>query len=226
MQQINKLIAEFIATFTLIFLGAGSVCINALTGGQVGLTGIALAHGFAILMMVYAVGHISGAHINPAVTFAMMLTRRISGPLGLAYIVSQLAGAVVAAALLKNIFPEYAISMPYLGNPAVTTLIPTFGAGMAMMVEFVLTFLLVFVVFGTAVDERAPKSLAGVAIGLTIAADIFLGGPLTGAAMNPARAFGPAFVTHQWTQQAIYWVGPMMGAAAAALLYHTRLLKR
>lgn len=222
----QKLLAEFIATFTLIFIGAGSVCANALSGGQSGLVGIALAHGAAIIVMVYATAHISGAHINPAVTFGMMLTGRIKAGTGLAYMASQLLGSLVAAGLLKSIFPEFVHAAPFLGNPELTTAIPTFGLGMGILTEFVLTFLLVFVIFGVAVDERGSKPAMGIAIGLTIMLDILVGGPLTGGAMNPARAFGTAFFTGRWAAQAVYWVGPMAGGAVAALLYEHRFLNR
>jgi MIP family channel proteins len=220
-----KLFAEGIATFTLVFIGAGAICANALTDGALGLTGIALAHGLAILVMVYATAHISGAHINPAVTIAMITTRNIDGKTGALYIVSQLAGGVVAALTLSCLYPDFVSAAPFLGNPemnpALTHLTPVCG----MFVEAILTFLLVFVIFGVAVDNRGIKPALGLAIGLTVTLDILMGGPITGAAMNPARAFGTALMTGRWADHAVYWVGPIVGGIAAGWTYTKCYLK-
>lgn len=221
-----KYLAEFVATFALVLIGAGSVCANALTGGALGVTGIALAHGFAIMVMVYATAHISGAHINPAVTFAMMVTKRINPGAGCGYIFSQLLGSVSAALMLKWIYPGFVAAAPYLGNTELAAALPHLTIGSAILLELVMTFFLVFVIYAVAVDNRAPKSIAGLAIGLTVALDVLFGGPLTGAALNPARAFGPALITVRWIGHTAYWAGPILGAVLAATLYENIFLKK
>ncbi|MFA7248760.1 MAG: MIP/aquaporin family protein [Dehalococcoidia bacterium] len=215
MFDLKKLIAEAVGTFTLIFAGCGSVMLFT-ANDRVTLVGVALAHGLAIGLMASALGAVSGAHFNPAVTIGMWVTRRIETLAGAGYIAAQLIGAGLAAAALATLFPEGLRSAATLGTP-------TLGAGMdfarGVGLEAILTFFLVTVIFGTAVDARAPK-LGGLAIGLTITMDILIGGPLTGAAMNPARAFGPALLTGHWTDHLVYWIGPIVGAVAASLLYH------
>jgi aquaporin TIP len=222
--------AEFVGTFTLIFVGAGSIL--ALTTlflpaiksaesqgfyGGLTLIAVAFAHGLAIAVMVSAVGHISGGHFNPAVTMGFVVTRRIAAELALVYWSMQLAGATAAAALLRWFFSERARRLTNLGAPEV-------GGGVnhwqALVIEGILTFFLVWVVFATAVDPGGTfKSIAGLAIGLTITLDILMGGPLTGAAMNPARAFGPELVARHWTDAWVWYVGPLAGGAVAALAY-------
>ena len=216
----QKLLAEAIATFALVFIGAGSVIVNTIFGGA-GLVGIALAHGFILMVMIYAIGHISGGHINPAVTVGMMVTRKIGLGLGGLYIVAQIIGAAVAGFLLAGIFP---------GAPAelalgATQLAATVTVETAIIVEAVLTFFLVFVIFGVAVDNRGPKGFAGLAIGLTLALGILFGGPLTGAALNPARFMGPALTAQFWTNLEVYWIGPIIGGIVAALLYRYGFLR-
>ncbi|RLT44276.1 MAG: aquaporin [Chloroflexi bacterium] len=211
----RKLVAEAVGTFTLIFAGCGSVML--FTGNdRVTLVGVALAHGLAIAIMISALGAISGGHFNPAVTIGIWVTRRIDTMLAVGYIVAQLAGAAIAAAALSMLYPEGLRSAATLGTPGL-------GAGIdfarGVGIEAVLTFFLVTAIFGTAVDSRAPK-LGGLAIGLTITMDILAGGPLTGAAMNPARAFGPALLTGHWDDHLVYWIGPIVGAVIASLLYH------
>ncbi len=215
MMDPRKLVAEAVGTFTLIFAGCGSVML--FTGNdRVTLVGVALAHGLAIAIMISALGAISGGHFNPAVTIGIWVTRRIDTMLAVGYIVAQLAGAAIAAAALSMLYPEGLRSAATLGTPGL-------GAGIdfarGVGIEAVLTFFLVTAIFGTAVDSRAPK-LGGLAIGLTITMDILAGGPLTGAAMNPARAFGPALLTGHWDDHLVYWIGPIVGAVIASLLYH------
>lgn len=217
----KQYLAEFIATFTLIFIGAGSVVVNAFGGGGLGLVGIALAHGLAIALGVAAIGHISGAHINPAVTIALMSTKRMSVSRGAGYIVAQLLGAVLGAWLLVNIYPSGAVDAAGLGTPKLSGGM-TFGSG--MLLEGILTFFLILSVFGSAVDSRGPKGLAPYVIGLTVAMDVLLGGPFTGAALNPARAFGPALVSGHWANHAIFWIGPIVGAVLGAQVYERWLL--
>ncbi len=204
-------IAELIGTFALIFIGVGSIMFSQSSG----LVGVALAHGLTIAIMASAVGHISGAHFNPAVTFAFLVTRRIVPRLAVVYWLAQLAGAVLGALALRATFPSEA----NLDN-GVPVLNATIGTGSGIVLEAILTFFLVWVIFATAVDPGgAFKSIAGLAIGLTITIDILAGGPLTGAAMNPARALGPELVQNVWDDFWVYLVGPALGAAVAALAY-------
>jgi aquaporin Z len=210
--------AEFVGTFALIFVGAGSIA-YART-----LTDIGLAHGLVIAVMVSAVGHISGGHFNPAVTLGFVLTRRMAMPLAIIYWITQAVAAIAGAALLNFVLPSAASDSIELGAPRLGQDITS---GHAVVVEAVLTFFLVWVVFATAADPRGTfKSIAGLAIGLTITMDILAGGPLTGAAMNPARAFGPDLVQNVWSDWWIWWVGPVVGGSAAALLYEWFYLRR
>jgi aquaporin Z len=200
--------AEFVGAFTLIFIGGGA---GIVAGND--LVAVALANGLAIGIMVSNLGHISGGHFNPAVTLGFVATRRITLRLALAYWVAQFGGAVVAAAILRWLFHKPAIlaAVPHA---------PTIGAGRGLVVEIILTMLLVGTIFATAVDPRgAFKSLAGLPIGLMISIDVLMGGPLTGAAMNPARAFGPQLLSNFWGEGWIYYVGPAIGGVAAALIY-------
>ncbi|HEY3246955.1 MAG TPA: MIP/aquaporin family protein [bacterium] len=217
----KALLAEAVGTFTLIFIGAGSILADHLTAGKVGLTGIALAHGLAIGTMVLALGASSGGHFNPAVTLGFLMSGRLATARALAYMAAQLIGASIAALLLTVSFPEATRTAVHLGTPALATGVTP---GVGIVLEAVLTFLLVFVIFGTAVDPRGPRMVAGLAIGLVITMDILAGGVLTGAAMNPARAFGPALVSNFWDNHYVYWIGPFVGAGVAALVYQRGLL--
>jgi len=209
-------VAEFVGTFALIFIGVGSIAMDHLTAGKVGITGIALAHGLTIAAMASATAAVSGGHLNPAVTFAAWLARQTGTANALGYGISQCLGAIAAAALLHVVMPGSVLSAVDVGTPA-----PGGGinGGQALVIEAVLTFFLVFVIFGTAFDSRAPK-VGALFIGLAVTLDIFMGGPLTGAAMNPARWLGPALAGGGGLGNAwIYWLGPLLGAAAAALVY-------
>ncbi len=218
----RALIGEFVGTFALIFIGAGSIITDSLTQGKVGLLGIAAAHGLVLSVMVSAVGHISGAHFNPAVTFAFLLARKITAPLAGLYLVTQLVAAVVGGLLLRAIFSSEVWQPVHLGTPGLGEGTP-FGTG--VLLEAVLTFFLVFAVFGIAVDPRGPfKGIAGFGIGLVLAFDILVGGPLTGGSMNPARTFGPALASGFWDNHLVYWLGPLLGAAVAGPLYGYVLL--
>jgi aquaporin TIP len=213
--------AEFVGTFALIFVGAGAVLAAGPSAGAGNLE-IALAHGLVIAVMVSALAHISGGHFNPAVTLGMLLTRRLSVVLGLVYWFVQLGGAVLAALLLKWIFPSD--QQATLGAPALG---PGIEVGAGLVVEAILTFFLVWVVFATMVDPRGSyAAIAGLAVGLVIAFDILMGGPLTGAMMNPARAFGPEVVANDWDDFWIWYVGPLAGGAIAALLYDEVYMRR
>jgi MIP family channel proteins len=218
----RRALAEFIGTFTLIFIGVGSI-VAAHQIHDPSLIGVALAHGLAIGIMVSALGHISGGHFNPAVTLGFLVTRRIKPPLGVAYWVAQLAGAALAALLVRNLLPRAATEVVHLGVPAIGNGV---DAGSGFGLEAILTFFLGWVVFATAVDERgAFKAIAGLGIGLTITIDILFGGPYTGAAMNPARAFGPQLVGNHWENAWIWYAGPALGAVAAALAYELLYLR-
>src|SRR3954469_15542183 len=229
---IRRGFAEFVGTFTLVFIGAGSIltltaALNfARFPGPVGplftLVAIAFAHGLAIAVMVSAVGHISGGHFNPAVTLGFLITRRLAPMLALVYWILQFAAAAAAALLLRWIYDATTRNAAHLGAPTLANV--STWAGVA--VEGVLTFFLVWVVFATAADPGGTfKSIAGLAIGLTITLDISMGGPLTGAAMNPARAFGPELVQRDWTNAWIWYAGPVVGAALAALGYEFLYLR-
>ncbi len=211
--------AEFVGTFTLVFVGAGSII--AVHGGD--LTAIALAHGLAIGVMASAVGHISGGHFNPAVTLGFLVTRRIEPRLAATYWFAQITAAVIAAFLLTALLPEPAVDSVNLGVPALGTGISP-GAG--LVIEVILTFFLVWVIFATAADPRgAFASISGLAIGFTITLDIFIGGPYTGAAMNPARALGPQLVQNIWSDCWVWYLGPAIGAVLAALVYDRLYLR-
>jgi MIP family channel proteins len=206
--DLRRCVAEFVGTFTLIFIGGGAGIVS----GQ-DIVAVALANGLAIGIMVTNLGHISGGHFNPAITLGFLATKRIEARLAVLYWAFQLLGAIVAALILRGIFAHglFLGSVPHA---------PGIGDGKALLIEIVLTFFLVWAVWATAVDPRgAFKSIAGLAIGLTITMDVFMGGPLTGAAMNPARAFGPEIVGNFWGEGWIYWLGPAIGALLAALSY-------
>jgi aquaporin TIP len=214
--MLRPAIAEFIGTFTLIFVGAGSI-IAAHGIEDPTLIGIAVAHGLAIGVMVATYARVSGAHFNPAITFGFMLTKRIELRKGIVYWLAQLAGAAVAALLLRELLPSAETEAVNLGVPALGHGV---HAAAGAVLEGILTFLLVTVVFGTAVDPRgAFRSIAALAIGLTITIDILIGGPFTGAAMNPARAFGPQVVGDHWANGWVWYVGPLVGGAIAAVLF-------
>jgi MIP family channel proteins len=221
----QKLAAEFFGTFALIFFGAGSICADQFlrASGQsgVGLLGTALAYGLAMGVLVTSLGHISGANFNPAITIGYWVTRKISTFDALAYWVAQLAGATVAAYLLRLLHVDV-WGPVQLGTPGLASGI---SRANGMIFEGIMTFFLVFVVFATAIDSRgAFNRIAGFAIGLTITMGALFGGPFTGAALNPARAFGPALASNHWTNHGVYWIGPLAGGVAAGWLYNTLFL--
>jgi aquaporin TIP len=222
----QRLVAEFVGAFALIFIGVGAV-ISTQAGGA--LITVALAHGLAIATMVSAVGHISGGHFNPAVTIGALVTQRIRIPDAVAYIVAQLLGASAGAGLIRLAVPRRIWEPVSFGVPLVASgpQGKVISAGQAVLIEAVLTFFLVWVVLATAYDpDGAFGKIAGLAIGFAIAMGIMMGGPFTGAAMNPARSFGPALVGANWTDHWIYWVGPVGGGLIAALLYESIFLRK
>jgi MIP family channel proteins len=219
----QKLAAEFMGTFALLFFGVGAICAANKAGATgPGMLGIAVAHGLGIGLFVAAVGHISGGHFNPAVSAAFWVTKRLSTFDLVLYWIAQLAGASVACYLITCFYLE---DVWRRGLSAIA-LAPEVTPIVGMVIEAVITFLLVFVIFGTAVDkDTAFGSVAPIAIGLTITADMLAAGLLTGGAINPARAFGPALIGHVWTNQVVYWVGPLAGGIAAGVLYNSLLLR-
>jgi MIP family channel proteins len=226
MYTFKQLLAEAIGTFFLCFAGiAAIVATSEPISSGAGLVGIALAHGLALSIAVSIFAGISGAHFNPAVTIGFLSTRRIEFPLAVQYIVAQLVGATLAAAACSFIYPLAAVNSAELGIPLPGG--PWVTVPVLLVTEFILTFLLMTAIFGTAVDERAaPMKLGGFAIGLTVAFDILAAGKVTGASMNPARSFGPAFVHNFWSWHGYYWIAPIAGAVAAALVYEYILLER
>jgi aquaporin TIP len=209
--------AEFIGTFALIFVGAGCVAFART------LTDIALANGLVIAVFVSALGFISGGHFNPAVTLGFLVTKRIAPALAVWYWLVQFGGAVVAALLLKWVLPKAIEDQAHLGAPALGGGI---SSGGAVVVEAVLTFFLVFVIFATVVDPRGTfKQIAGLAIGFTITLGVLMGGVLTGGAMNPARAFGPQLLSGTWSHWWVWFIGPFAGAVIAASLYELLYLR-
>jgi aquaporin TIP len=216
--------AEFIGTFAVVFVSAGAIASSGLTGEvSPSLLVVALAYGLTIAVMVSAVGHISGGHFNPAVTLAFYVTRRLAVSLTIAYLIVQLAAAVGAALLIRWIFPGTSAEGVGYGSPAIE---PNIDQAEALVVEALLTFFLVWVVFATLADIRGTyKAVAGLAIGLTVTFDVLIGQPLTGAMMNPARAFGPQLVDGSWDDFWIWYAGPILGGAIAALLYELVYLR-
>ena len=225
----TSLVAEFIGTFALIFIGAGAGALNA------GLVGVSFAHGLVIVGFAYAYGHISGTHINPAVTFAAMLTGKIKVSTAALYVGAQLIGAVLGVLLLKAIvagpveqglgahsFTAYDLAADQIGllDDQVGD-----GAGAALLMEMALTFMLVFTVFATAMDPKGMGNLAPIAIGLAVVVGHLAGVSFTGASMNPARSFGPAIASGVLAGQVVYWVGPILGAIAAALVWEFGMLR-
>jgi MIP family channel proteins len=211
-----KLLAEFIGTFALIFIGVlaiSAVNIVRAPDGIANLASIGLAHGLTIAVMAASLGAVSGGHFNPAVTIAMLAVGKTSVVDAALYIVAQLGGASAAGFLVAGLFDASAVAG---GTPA---LAPQVSPAAGIVIEAITTFLLVNAIFGSAVDDRAPKNVFPFAIGLTVALDIMATGPLTGAAMNPARTFGPALASGMWAHHFVYWVGPIVGAVAAAFTH-------
>jgi aquaporin Z len=223
MIAVRQLVAEAIGTFFLCFAGiAAIVSTSEPISSGAGLVGIALAHGLALSIAVSIFAGVSGSHFNPAVTIGMLSTGRIAPPLALLYIVVQLAGGVVAAAACYFIFPADAVNASQLGIPLPAAWV---SPSVLVVTEFILTFLLMIAIFGTAVDNRAlSMKIGGFAVGLTVTFDILAAGTVTGASMNPARSFGPALVHGNFAFHGYYWLAPVAGAVAAALLYQFVLL--
>jgi MIP family channel proteins len=221
----KQALAEAIGTFALIFIGAGSILAFLATGADPGtdaaaFVGVALAHGLTIAVMVTATGHVSGGHLNPAVTLGLFAGGQVNLMQGVVYVISQLIGASLAAALLCAALPwaDLAKATPDLALKVTP--------GQGILIESILTFFLVFVVSATAVDDRTPARIGGLAIGFTVLLDILMGGRLTGASMNPARTFGPALLSGHWENHVVYWLGPVLGGALAGVVYCHFLMEK
>ena len=220
---LRRCTAEAVGTFALVFIGAGSIMSGFFPKSDFGVFGVALAHGLILGTMITATMRISGGHLNPAVTLGLLVARRTNVRTAVAYIVTQVVAAIVAAAILKQLYPPAVLRATTLGTPHLAASV-TLTQGIA--IEAIMAFFLVSAVFGTCVHPEAPR-VGGFAIGLTLAADILMGGGLTGASVNPARAFGPAVVSGDMVAQMVYWIGPILGGVLAGLLWeHVLLPKR
>ena len=202
----NKYLAEFIATFFLIFVGTGSIIVNDITGGQVTHVGISLTFGFVVMVMIYSVGNISGAHMNPAVTLGFMVSGRFEKQEVIPFVASQVSGALAASLVLRFIF---------LNHATLGATIPNASALQAFVLETILSFLLMFVVLNVSTGAREKGIMAGAAVGATIALEALFAGPVTGASMNPARSLGPALISGHFQHVWIYLTAPILGALAA-----------
>lgn len=218
--SLRHFVAEFVGTFALVFVGGASIIAAQATRMESGLIAVALAHGVILAVFVSALMRISG-HFNPAVTIGFLAARRIEAMMAGVYIAAQIIGAILAAYALKMLLPETLAMAARLGGQSVAL---ETSAGQAIALEAIATFFLTFVIFGTAVDPKAPK-IGGLAIGLTVAAAILAIGPFTGGSLNPARSFGPAVASGIFEGQAVYWIGPIVGAVAAALLYEMLFIR-
>jgi len=218
---LRHFIAEFVGVFALVFVGSGAIMMARHTNAATPLILAATAHGLILAVMVTATMRISG-HLNPAVTLAFLVTRRIEPLMAAIYICAQILGAIAAAYALKATVPADLFAAMRGGGQSIALDVT---ATQGFVLEMIATFFLAFVVFGTAVDPNAPK-VGGFAIGLTVAADILAIGPLTGASMNPARSLGPAVASGVFEGQVVYWAGPILGAIVAAVLYDQLFLRR
>jgi len=218
----RRSVAEALGTFALIFFGCGAVVMGSLPGAGFGLLGVALVHAVVLGVMITATMHISGGHLNPAVTLGLWSAKRVDAPTAMAYLLAQLIGGALGALVLRYLFPPGITELGTLGTPMLANAV---SVPRGILIEAALTFFLVSAVFGTAVSPDAPK-VGGFGIGLVLFFDIMVGGTMTGAAMNPARAFGPALVSGNWFAQPVWWVGPILGGIVAAQLWERVLLKK
>jgi MIP family channel proteins len=217
---LRRSFAEALGTFALVFFGIGSVASKFFPDAAYGILGVAIAHGLVLSVLVTATMGISGGHLNPAITLGLMAVRRTRALDGAAYIAAQLLGAVLAALVIKAIYPIGVVRPISLGTPTVAA---TIQLSQAILLEAVMGFFLVSAVFGTCINPHSHR-IGGFGIGLTLLFCILVGGPLTGAAVNPARAFGPALVSGQWVAHIVWWVGPILGGIVAALVWEHFLL--
>jgi len=226
---LQKLVAEFIGTFCVVFVAAGSVCADEYLHPAAPITPadlliLAAAYGLATATMVMATAHISGAHLNPAITAGFWVTKRMGTAQSLLYGAAQLLGAIAAGYLLVAVIPDSIWGPAALGTP---NLASDFTRLHGMLLEGVMTFFVVFIYFASVADAKgAFQKVAGFGVGLAIAMDVLLGAPFTGASMNPARTLGPAVASHQWSNHGVYWVGPLLGGIIAAAIYDRFFLRR
>ena len=224
-KQLRSLTAEFVGTLLFVFVGAGSV-VASVAGGlgaaSIGPVGVALAHGVGMAVIVSMTMSISGAHLNPAVTFGLWIADKIDGGRAGQYVLAQLLGGFAGAALVKALLPRSAVALALVGTPHLAAEI-SFTQG--VWIEAAFTFFLVSAVFGTAVSSEAPK-IGGFGIGLAIFVAALVAGGWTGAVLNPARALGPALVAWQWNAHAVYWIGPLIGGGVAGAVWKAILLPR
>ena len=206
MNQGRKYAAEFIGTFGLVFAGTGAIIINDVSGGAVTSVGIGLTFGLIVLAMIYAIGDVSGAHLNPAVTLGFFVGRRLEAKMVLPYVLSQLSGALGASLLLRALFPQHLT----LGLTA-----PTGPALQSFILEIILTALLMFVILNVSEGAKERGITAGIAVGAVIGLEALFAGPISGASMNPARSFAPALVSQHFANLWIYLVAPITGALVA-----------
>ncbi|MFO0794571.1 MAG: aquaporin [Candidatus Brocadiaceae bacterium] len=226
MNAYKKYMAEFVGTFALVFIAAGSVCADFYlrqSGGQgLGLLGISIAFGVVVSAVIYATSYVSGSHVNPAVTISFWITKRMDPNTAIMYIISQIAGATVAGLALKTLFPDAAKTV-YLGT---CMLAPGVSIGRGILMEFIISFLLIFTIYGTLVDRRAPAGFAGLAIGLVVLFGSMIGGTISGGAMNPVRVFGPAIASGQFTHHYVWWTGPILGGILGGIVYDKLFAER
>lgn len=208
---VRRAAAEGIGTYFLVLIGPGAAMVNAYSGGEVTHVGVALSFAFVVLAVIYAIGHLSGAHINPAVTIAFWSVRRFPARDAALYVVAQCAGAVAASLTLRAVLGS-------VGRLGAT--VPQLSIGGAFVVEWLLSFILMFVIMAVATDERVADGFAGLAIGLTVGFCAMMGGPLTGASMNPARSLGPAVAGGIWQAHWLYWLAPVSAMVVAAAVYN------
>jgi aquaporin TIP len=212
----KPLIAEFIGTFAFVFVSVGTITADQMLSGKFGPLAIVLASGITLAAMMSATAAISGGHLNPAITFGLFLARKINRGTAISYVFFQCLGALVAMLVLQFTMPTMVAAAVWFGVPKVGVNISILQA---LGVELVLTFLLMFVFYGTMIDQRSPK-MGGLFVGLAYAVCLLVAGPISGGALNPARHFGPALISGIFDNFWIYWIGPAAGAALAALLYN------
>jgi MIP family channel proteins len=221
-QNVSRFVAELVGTFYLVFIGGAAAVVDHFTRGGLGVLGAALANGLALGTGVTATMNLSGGVLNPAVAVGLWALRKLSAARAALYVVAELAGATIAGLLVRWLFPSSDVAAVHAGAPALAA---GLGAWQGVGIEAALTFLLMTSVLLTAVDGRAPQ-VAGYGIGLTVLFDVLAGGAFTGAAMNPARSFGPALASGFWASEWVYWVGPVVGALVAAGVYGWTLASR
>lgn len=214
MQQ--KLLSEFLGTFILVFIGTGSVVVNSLTG-SLGLVGISISFGLVVIVLIYTFGHISGAHFNPAVTIALSIANKFDKKDVPKYVLVQILGAIFASFVLLVLFQEEAKSAKELAYYGAT--LPRGSWYQSFILEFILTFILMLVIYGTAVNAKAHHNLAGLSIGFAVLFGVFIGGPISGGSINPARSIGPAFISGNYEYLWIYLVATILGAISAVLVF-------